>query len=68
MLDYYRDGVIDNNRVRNRFNIEVIEKWQVHLKEEIVAYCLNGDQIKYCKEGEIEWMFSHRYGWYELPE
>jgi hypothetical protein len=26
MLDYYRDGVIDNNRVRNRFNIEVIGK------------------------------------------
>jgi hypothetical protein len=38
------------------------------LKRERIAYTWYGDQIKYNDQNEIEWVFSPRYCWFELPE
>jgi hypothetical protein len=33
-----------------------------------IAIYENGDRIQYNEEGKIEWGFSLRYGWNNLPE
>jgi hypothetical protein len=50
------------------FDRQAEERCKKYLEERKLAISLDGDQIKYSEEGEIEWMFSPRYGWYELPE
>jgi hypothetical protein len=59
---------LEEREIGIKFNPEILEKWQTHLKEERIAFCQNEDQIKYNREGAIEWMFSPKYGWYELSD
>jgi hypothetical protein len=61
-------GYIEDNWVEFWMNEKSTEKWQKHLKEERIADTECGDQIKYNSQNEIEWVFSPRYCWYELPE
>jgi hypothetical protein len=39
-----------------------------YLETRKLAFCDKGDQIKYDNRDEIEWVFSLRYGWCEMPE
>jgi aromatic ring-cleaving dioxygenase len=46
-----------------------IKTWvKEHKKATKVAIHDNGDQIKYDKKNEIEWIFSPRIGWNEMRE
>jgi hypothetical protein len=56
-----KHGALDNNSVKRNMDDAIVTKWQNHLKSERIAYTWYGDQIKYNKEGEIEWIFSPRY-------
>jgi hypothetical protein len=51
-----------------KFGRRIWQLWLEPQKKERITYHLNGDQIKYNSNGEIEWRFSPRYGWSELPD
>jgi hypothetical protein len=61
---YDNNGVVFADREWGgiEFMDNIWERCERYLKEPKLAVCHNGDQIKYNEEGEIEWVFSPRYG------
>jgi hypothetical protein len=59
---------LDDEEVMRNMSDKISVNWQEHLKEERMVYTRCGDQIKYNNQNEVEWVFSPRYCWYELPE
>jgi hypothetical protein len=47
---------------------DIIKLVKKHLDSPRIVLYNNGDQIKYDVNNEIEWVFSPRYGWNEIPE
>jgi hypothetical protein len=39
-----------------------------YMENRKLSICENRDRFKYNEKGEIEWMFSPRYGWNNIPE
>jgi hypothetical protein len=64
----FKHGYVTNEEVERWMDDKSIDNWKEHLKKERIAYNMYGDQIKYNNHNEIEWVFSPRYCWYELPE
>jgi hypothetical protein len=66
--DKLMHGYLKNSEVDFWMGNKSKVKWQKHINEERIAYTDFGDQIKYNNQNEIEWVFSPRYCWFELPE
>jgi hypothetical protein len=63
-----KHGAMDKKEVERNMSDKITANWHDNLKGERMAYTWCGDQIKYNNRNEIEWIFSPRYCWYELPE
>jgi hypothetical protein len=67
-LSNCRHGFLFDDEVKSNRDSKMVARWQEHLNGERIAYTIYGDPIKYNNQNEIEWVFSPRYCWFELPE